>query len=273
MVDRLLPSNSRLVASPEATDKDAAMCAPADTKAQLGIKVAVCSLLLALACTHGTPLNDARARPCGTAGSVTVRADANIFGAGLDDLPAPGGGGAGTAPVCIGLPDGTRAFVVTEASGSGSFHRSASAGQVFHKCGSGRDFPLPASSGPDGEEAICWGGVIDAAGVISGIASTERVGYIVGVFLADPPPVSPPPRNVDVDGHYDDVETAPELARLFFVGDGHTSGGTLQRFLVPVGADRLYLGIADAFLFEGRPGYYGIATGGFVLTVGLRQAA
>ena len=201
---------------------------------------------------------------------MIVRADANIFGAGIEDLPAPGGGGAGSAPVCIGSPADTRAVVVTEASGSGSFHRSATGGQVFHKCGSGRDFPLPASSGPDGEEAICWGGVIDGAGVVSGISSTERAGYVVGVFLTDPPGGSPP-ENLVVDGHYDDVETAPELAQVFFVGDGHTSGGTLQRFLVPVGADRLYLGIADAFLFDGRPGYYGIATGAFVLTVDLRR--
>ena len=198
-----------------------------------------------------------------------VRADANIFGAGISDLPAPGGGGAGSAPVCITLPDRTRSVVVTRASGSASFHRSASAGQVFHKCASGRDFPLPASSGPDGEEAICWGGAIEATGMVSGIASTERVGYVTGVFLGEVPPDEPPP-TVNVDGHYDDHETSPALAQLFFVGDGRTSGGALQRFRVPTGADRLYLGIADAFLFDGRPGYYGIATGGFGLTVDLR---
>jgi len=37
----------------------------------------------------------------------------------------------------------------------------------------------------------------------------------------------------------------------------------LQRFLLPDGAARLYLGIADAILF----GYYGVATGSFALRI------
>jgi hypothetical protein len=63
--------------------------------------------------------------------------------------------------------------------------------------------------------------------------------------------------------------TSPRLAQLFFIGDGRATR-RLQRFEIPAGATRLYLGLADAFGFRGPPGNYDDNTGAFDVTVQFR---
>src|SRR5690606_33426690 len=41
------------------------------------------------------------------------------------------------------------------------------------------------------------------------------------------------------------TELRPKLKQVFFIGDGLNSDGELQRFIVPAGATRLYIGIID----------------------------
>jgi hypothetical protein len=65
------------------------------------------------------------------------------------------------------------------------------------------------------------------------------------VFLSDAEPIDPPPSRLDfANGEF--AELAPALHQIFYVGDGHQVDGTLQRFIVPAGATRLFLGFADA---------------------------
>jgi hypothetical protein len=69
---------------------------------------------------------------------------------------------------------------------------------------------------------------------------------------------------------------SPALNQPFFIGDGLTGAGfgSVQTFHVLDDATRLYLGFADAFFFQGLPGWYDDNTGSFtaVFTVAPRGA-
>jgi hypothetical protein len=139
----------------------------------------------------------------------------------------------------------------------------------LHKCPGGREAIL--AQGPDGNPGGCPGklpgGTIDAAGIVSGIASADRVGYIVGVFLSDEAPEGQPPATPNFEEGYDFARFSPAIAQLFFIGDGRSADGTQQRFDIPAGATRLYLGLADAYGFVGPPGAYGDNEGSLRLVV------
>jgi hypothetical protein len=123
------------------------------------------------------------------------------------------------------------------------------------------------TSGPDGDALGSYaGGTIEAAGAVSGIVSTARVGFLAGVFLGDQPP-SAPPSSLTFDDNYDFLELRPQLGQLFYIGDGTGIDGSLQGFAIPPGATRLFLGIADAFNFFGPPGFYDDNSGSFTLLV------
>jgi hypothetical protein len=208
---------------------------------------------------------------CDRASVVTVAAQANIFGSGISDLPSPAGGGGGVAPACLILPLEASAVSVVRAKGSATFTALGAPLAYPHKCSRGLEVTL--LSGPDGSPGGCPGespgGKIAAAGVVSSIASADRVGYLVGVFLPESPP-GRPSHGLDFRGHYDFSRLAPALGQLFFIGDGRNTDGMLQRFVVPRGATRLYLGLADALGFEGDPGYYGDNAGSFEVRIVVR---
>ena len=42
------------------------------------------------------------------------------------------------------------------------------------------------------------------------------------------------------------TQFSPGLRQLFFIGNGRITAGTVQRFIVPAGATRLFLGFAEA---------------------------
>src|SRR5262245_26237750 len=52
------------------------------------------------------------ASACDEHTTVIVPGAANVFGAGIDELPAPGGGGAGVEPMCVVVPAGASVFTV-----------------------------------------------------------------------------------------------------------------------------------------------------------------
>ena len=179
------------------------------------------------------------------------------------------------APTCIRLPAGIRELRFVRVGGSVSFVGPwSNKGGVAHGCAGGAEHGNP-EFGPDGAPttAVCGyppdGGTIDAAGVVSDISSSERVGFLIGVFLSSPPRETPS-RGLDVDGWYDDPVLRPGLGQLFFIGDGRTSDGSVQRFVVPGRGTRLFLGIADAYAFRGPPGFYDDNSGSFRVQVAFR---
>ena len=83
---------------------------------------------------------------------------------------------------------------------------------------------------------------------ISGIDASGRNGFLTGVFLGGTLPGASP---ADIDyataTAYQQSLYSPQLAQVFFIGDGltGTSSGATQTFAVPNGATRLCLGFVD----------------------------
>jgi len=162
----------------------------------------------------------------------------------------PEGSRGGVLPASVRLPAG--AAVITFA-------------HVAGRVGCGTGDPM---SGPDGGH--CAGGDthINRASGLSGIVDHRSTQFLVGVFLAGRPPRTPPEAldfGPDGLGH-DFASLTPEVGQVFFIGDG-LANGREQTFVVPPHATTLYLGIADAYAFQGDPGFYSDNKGGFKLSL------
>ena len=161
--------------------------------------------------------------------TVTVAANANIFGAGSTTPPQPGGGGGGSLPPVVNVP--ARALFVTFSHVTGSV-----------TCGRGCSF-----SGPAG--GTNFSSDVTAYGSISGVSVSGKEMFLVGVFLGDALPATAPPT--------DTLTPAPDLGQVFYIGDGVNGiTGEPRTFVIPSGATRLFLGFADANGFQNPPGYY-----------------
>jgi hypothetical protein len=88
--------------------------------------------------------------------------------------------------------------------------------------------------------------VAQATNALSGL--TAPFNSLVGVFLDDAVPSGPLPPALNAAATATLATFAPELRQPFFIGDGLTGDGTGagQRFVVPAGATRLFLGSHDA---------------------------
>lgn len=119
-------------------------------------------------------------------------------------------------------------------------------------------FPL---IGPEGDSLLpveysCLGGSLRGMSNIHAPA-----GALVGVFLGpDDPKGADPPPDLEFSLAFlrDFNELSPMLRQVFFIGDGLTSVGISQRFRVPQGATRLYLGVMDALLWSDNVGSFGV---------------
>lgn len=167
-----------------------------------------------------------------------VLGTANIFGAGYNDAPAPGGGGGGTAPPGWRLPAGA-GRVVTFPSITGS---------VTPLSGASPD------NGAEGDHGANGFGPTDFEPLrgISGIVDSKNKMFLVGVFLADGEPSLPAPPRLDFTDRERFDTLAPVLGQTFFIGDG-----VGRSYEVPENATRLYVGFADAYPFSRQAGYYG----------------
>jgi hypothetical protein len=106
---------------------------------------------------------------------------------------------------------------------------------------------------------------VRSTGPISGLVVPGRGGFLVGVFLPQGSLTRAPNRLVFNDLNF--VSLAPLLGQTFFIGNGRTQDGTLQAFLVPQNATRLYLGFVDycdPFPNLSPPGCYDDNTGGLL---------
>jgi hypothetical protein len=242
----------------------------------------VCLLTCSCTATGSAPVAPAAALPispsptgpieqCGFAVTLEVPGTSNIFGAGIAELPAPAGGGGGSDPPCISIPRGT-SIIRLDAAGTLHFEALRFEGPP-HRCAQGPEVTSPKWR-PDGPSvggctSNPGGTSISAAGAISGISSTHGLGYLVGVFLPNEIPRSPPPEDLDFGYDYDFTTLSPSLRQTFFIGDGRTTEGLPQRLRVPRKATRLYLGFADAWSFRHEPGFYDDNSGSLDVTVRL----
>lgn len=175
---------------------------------------------------------------------IVIDARCNIYGAGLPSPPAPGGGDAGLLPVAIDLTPGTKLMAFGSIRGEVSCCNGDPG--TFHG----------ADGSPDGSTTL------NPVGGISGIIHDYSAMFLCGVFLGPVSPSSAPTSEVFSD-NTDFTSIGPEIGQVFFIGDGltGTGDGVLQKFMVPTGATRLFLGFADALSGGQETGHYGDNTG------------
>jgi hypothetical protein len=200
------------------------------------------------------------AMPASTsAGTFTVDAQDNIYGAG--QTAAPGGGNVPTAVQKLGLS----AACVTIAKVAGSLPCAAKKGCIQINTGSG-DTPNDADGA--GSAAATFSNT--GTDLISGIAA-PYAGYLVGVFTTKKGPKGAAPAALDFTTGEGTAFTSlsPALDQTFFIGDGLTGDhkGIQQTFTVPSGARKLWLGISDAPFYSGSPGAYSDNIGSFTVVV------
>lgn len=202
-------------------------------------------------------------------GTYTVPAVSNVFAAGLGFTGSVGGG---ALPVLVSLPGGTGREITFQVSGN-----------ALSCCG---------TAGPhDADGGTGLATSISSTTEISGIQHSSRNIFLTGVFLSDDPATGPAPARLRYFEPFDapviptsgatstrlSEYLAPLLQQTFFIGDGVPAAGlSAQRFRVPDGATRLFLGFADGLnLGDPRlgtpspaiPGFYGDNTGTLTVTV------
>ena len=99
------------------------------------------------------------------------------------------------------------------------------------------------------------------AGAENGISDVNApTNSLVGIFLSDAQPnLTAAPSALDFASLGTSFTTlSPGLKQVFFVGDG-LAGSTLQKFLVPTDATRLYLGTMDGYEWKNNVGAYDVS--------------
>jgi Ca2+-binding RTX toxin-like protein len=185
---------------------------------------------------------------------IVVDGRSNLFGAGLESPP---GIAPGISPRSVAIPPNTSFIEFSSVTGAVSFDADVPGTRPYF--------------GPDGAAYSPRGSSpstnINSAGGISGLKHSINT-FLAGVFLTDSPPASPPPQILDFSGNVDFLSLSPKLQQTFSIGDGRTSNGDLQRFEVPAGATRLFLGMVDGYdsatdTISGNPGVYDDNGGAF----------
>lgn len=89
------------------------------------------------------------------------------------------------------------------------------------------------------------------------------INSVIAVFLSDAQPdtagSAPPVLDFSSATSRDFTSLQPKLRQVFFIGDGRRDSGEVQRFVVPNGATRLYIGTMDGWEWNNN-------TGGFEVT-------
>jgi len=85
------------------------------------------------------------------------------------------------------------------------------------------------------------------------------INCLIGVFLSDAVPTSgttPPALDFSTDEERNFTTLKPALQQIFFIGDGRDDAGTVQNFVVPAGATRLYLATMDTYEWNNNIGSF-----------------
>ena len=200
----------------------------------------------------------ARSTPSATAETAVAEAElgrpavvpgqANLYGAGREQPPAPGSGGPGVLPTSWRLPEGTQR-VVTIPSATGLV------------C------PIDGGAAENGPEGDGIGKTdVTSFGGISGIVHRRNGMFLAGVFLTDEPASEPAPPRLNFTRRERFRSLSPRLAQTFLIGDGKG-----RSYRVPPRATRLFLGFADGYYYTGLPGWYGNNTGELTVTVDMAR--
>lgn len=102
--------------------------------------------------------------------------------------------------------------------------------------------------------------------------NVNRVDALMGLFLGPTSPTgSASPAAIDFSGVLNFSSLSPLVGQIFFIGNGKTGdtnasdfGGTVQQFVVPTGATRLYLGTSDGYGWYNNSGQFLVEVAGAV---------
>ena len=98
------------------------------------------------------------------------------------------------------------------------------------------------------------------AGAQNGISDVKApFDSLLGVFLGPArPDASPAPDALDFSSAQSQsrLSLAPALKQVFFIGDGKARSGVVQKFTVPAGATRLFLGTMDSTGWYNNQGFF-----------------
>ncbi|MDZ7829559.1 MAG: PEP-CTERM sorting domain-containing protein [Halofilum sp. (in: g-proteobacteria)] len=125
--------------------------------------------------------------------------------------------------------------------------------------------------GPEGN-GVPGSSSITSFGGISGYLGTQ--GALVGLFLDNSIPDGAAPATMDFTASGFGVDFAsldPGLGQVFYIGNGVNSGGDFQEFNAPLGASRFFIGITDAFGFNGAPGAFDDNDGSYRIRLGINE--
>ncbi len=104
-----------------------------------------------------------------------------------------------------------------------------------------------------------------------GLLTTERRGFLAGIFAPASPPSlpAPPPLTITGQEQVQDSITSPplQLYNLFYISDGRSNAGQTLVVQLPQGATRLYLGVVDACDGEAPLGSYHYNSGAWMVDV------
>ncbi len=156
------------------------------------------------------------------------------------------------------------AVLTTFGAGSGNVFTFSATGLVSC-CGQSQTPYIP----PDG-----YSGSTNITGA-NGLSNISGNAYIpmVGVFTTNTDPYgSSPPSALTFDANAP-KSLSPILNQVFYIGDGlsgyNNPSGSQLTFTAPTNATRLYLGVIDAYGFNGTTGYYNDNAGSFNVNMNL----
>jgi hypothetical protein len=189
----------------------------------------------------------------GIVGSLAAQAEASILVPGTAN-PYLSGQPSGT-PCCDGDSAPTESPVLALSGNLGGETLT------FATTGSVSFGPGPLSPTADGWTGDAFNMVADYGTGISGPLNVQVSG-LVGVFIGSSVPSGPAPAQLNDGMSF--TSLAPGLDQIFWIGDGLTGTGTgsVQSFLAPSGATRVYLGDADGFGWYNNPGAISVTING-----------
>ena len=164
--------------------------------------------------------------------------------AGTVNVSVPGS----SNPWLAGMPDGSTAKGDTapDASPVEVLGLTFTGGQVLTFSATGWADYGGDCQGTSPDAGNCGTGNSAAANGMSDI--TAPWNSLIGVFLGDDQPDGFfPPTGLDFTDNTNFTSLSPDLRQVFFIGDGltGTGNGSVQQFIVPTGATRLFLGSLD----------------------------
>lgn len=89
------------------------------------------------------------------------------------------------------------------------------------------------------------------------------INSVIAVFLSDAQPntmgTAPSMLDFSTESSRDFHTLEPQLRQVFFIGDGRRSSGEVQRFVVPQGATRMFLGTMDGWEWSNNTGGFNVS--------------